>query len=278
MAESRSRSLFSDMVGRPDDAVDLAQGALLIACEEYADLDVAGYLRRLDEMGTAARERLTEGAPVEENISALNRYLFREQGFRGNTREYHDPRNSYLNEVLDRRTGIPISLSAVYMEVARRAGLHVEGVGLPGHFIVKVEGLGGGILIDPFHQGVILSPDDCQKRLDRVYGGRVRMESAMLAACERKQILARMLRNLKAIYLKDEDSARALGIVDLLLRVTPESGEDLRDRGLLYAALDCYHLAVQDLEAYLTLVPGSPESSDILDRIVEMRQKAARLN
>lgn len=276
--ESSSRSLFSDMVGRPDDAVDLAQAALLIACEEYADLDVAGYLRRLDEMGAAAHTRLSTCAPVEEKIAALNRYLFREEGFKGNTREYHDPRNSYLNEVLDRRTGIPISLSTVYMEVARRAELKVEGVGLPGHFIVKVDTPAGGILIDPFHQGAILSPDDCQKRLDRVYGGRVKMESAMLAACERKQILARMLRNLKAIYLKAEDSARALGIVDLLLRVSPESGEDLRDRGLLYAALDCYHLAVQDLEAYLTLVPGSPESGELLDRIVEMRQKAARLN
>ena len=278
MAESRSRSLFSDMVGRPDEAVDLAQAALLIACEEYADLDIARYLHRLDDMGSAARERLSPGAPPEESVATLNRYLFREQGFRGNTREYHDPRNSYLNEVLDRRTGIPISLSAVYMEVAHRAGLRVEGVGLPGHFIVKVAGASGDILIDPFHQGAILSSEDCQKRLDRVYGGRIRMEGAMLAACERKEILARMLRNLKAIYLKAEDHARALGIVDLLLRVSPESGEDLRDRGLLYAAMDCYHLAVRDLEAYLTLVPGTPESGDILDRIVEMRQKAARLN
>jgi regulator of sirC expression with transglutaminase-like and TPR domain len=167
----------------------------------------------------------------------------------------------------------------VYIEVARRIGLEAGGVALPGHFIVKVATDAGDVLLDPFYGGQQVSEDDCQERLDRIFGGgKVKIEPPMLAACSRKQILARMLRNLKTIYAKAGDNAKALGMIDLLLRLEPRSGEDLRDRGLLYAALDCYSLAVGDLEAYLSLVPGAPEADEILQKAVELRQKAARLN
>jgi len=275
--EPASRREFSALVARPDAQIDLAHAALLIATEEYPELDVAAYRARLDAMGQTLGDRLAAAGPLER-VQKNSRYLFQEEGFRGNTEDYYDPRNSFLNEVLDRRTGIPISLSTIYIEVARRAGLVVEGVGLPGHFIVRVASGEADFLVDPYHGGALLSHDDCQKRLDRVYGGRVRMELAMLACCSRRQILARMLRNLKAIYAKAEDGPRALAVVDLLLRVQPESLEDLRDRGLLHASLDCYAAAVRDLETYLEKAPGAPEAQSILERIAHLRLLASRLN
>jgi regulator of sirC expression with transglutaminase-like and TPR domain len=264
------------LVAGLDAAVDLAEASLVIASGEYPGLDVARYLQRLDEMGRAARGRLSRGAGT--SIERLNAYLFEEAGFRGNQDDYYDPRNSFLNDVIDRRTGIPITLSVVYMEVARRAGLEVFGVGLPGHFLVRAEGRGGPVLVDPFHGGALLSESDCQKRLDRVFEGRVRLEPAMLAPCARKGILARMLGNLKAIYVKADDYARALRTMDLLLALDPDSAEERRDRGLLHAAFDCYSLAAADLEAYLALAPTAPEAKALRVKINEMRSLAARLN
>jgi regulator of sirC expression with transglutaminase-like and TPR domain len=267
---------FGRLVAGPDAAVDLAEASLVIASGEYPGLDVARYLERLDEMGREVRGRLSRGpgAPIER----LNAYLFGEEGFRGNVDDYYDPRNSFLNDVIDRRTGIPITLSMVYMEVAGRAGLDVVGVGLPGHFLVRAEGAGRAVLVDPFHGGAVLSEADCQRRLDRVFEGRVRLQPGMLAGCPRKAILARMLRNLKAIYVKADDYPRALRTIDLLLTLDPGSAEDRRDRGLLHAAFDCYALAAADLEAYLALAPAAPEAKAVRVKITQMRTLAARLN
>ena len=273
MIEPEARRQFAEIVAGPDERVDLAQAALLIACEEYPRLDVARYLRRMDEMAAALRRRLDGTSPAAA-VRALNGLLFDEEGFHGNLDDYYDPRNSFLNDVLDRRTGIPITLSTVYMEVGRRAGLDVEGVGLPGHFVVRVEGR----LVDPYHGGATLSMDDCQKRLDRIYGGRVKLDDSMLAACERKGIIARTLRNLKAIYTKAGDYARALTTVELLLRVDPEALEELKDRGLLHAALDCYALAASELEEYLGRAGNAPGTDDVRRKVAELRRSAARVN
>jgi len=276
VSETQSRREFVELVSRPDPEVDLGRAALLIACEEYPDLDLEKYLHRLDGMGEALRNRMRGAAAFP--IAELNRYLFEEEGFHGNRREYYDPRNSFLNDVLDRMTGIPITLSTVYMEVGRRAGLALEGVALPGHFIVRFTGTEEGWLIDPFHGGALLTPRDCQRRLDRVYQGRVKLEAGMLAAVTRKHILERMLRNLKAIYMKSDDAPRALKIVELLLRIDPRSGEDLRDRGLLHAAMDCFQLATSDLEAYLSMVPQAENAEALWVKVAEMRHKSSRLN
>jgi regulator of sirC expression with transglutaminase-like and TPR domain len=267
---------FSRLVSGPDASVDLAEASLVIASGEYPGLDVPHYLATLDRLGCQARERL--GRSPRDQVAGLNRYLFEEEGFRGAVEDYYDPRNSYLSDVIDRRMGIPITLSIIYMEVARRAGLEVFGVGLPGHFLVRAEGPGGTVLVDPFHGGAILSESDCQKRLDRVFEGRLRLEAGMLAPCARKGILARVLRNLKAIYVKADDYHRGLRTIDLLLALDPGSAEDRRDRGLLHAAFDCYSLAAGDLEAYLALAPAAPEAPALLLKINEMRSLAARLN
>jgi regulator of sirC expression with transglutaminase-like and TPR domain len=267
---------FSRLVSGPDDSVDLALASLIVALGEYPGLDVARYLDRLDAMGREVRGRLPRGEGPA--IERLNGYLFEEVGFRGNVEDYYDPRNSFLNDVIDRRTGIPITLSIIYMEVACRAGLEVSGVGLPGHFLVRAGRGAGPVLVDPFHGGALLSEADCQKRLDRVFDGRVRLEPGMLAGCPRKAILARMLRNLKAIYVKADDYPRALRTIDLLLTLDPDSAEERRDRGLLHAAFDCYALAAADLEAYLALAPAAPEAKAVRIKMTQMRTLAARLN
>lgn len=271
-----SRERFSRLVAGPDASVDLARASLLIAAEEYPRLDLARYVATLDRMGREARQRLRRGG--RPRVESLNRYLFEEEGFRGNVEEYYDPRNSFLNEVIDRRTGIPITLSLLYMEVARRAGLDAFGVGLPGHFLVRAEAAGHAVLVDPFHGGALLSEDDCQKRLDRVFEGRVRLHPDMLVPCPRKAMLARMLRNLEAIYVKADDYPRALRTVDLLLELDPSSAADRRDRGLLHAAFGCYGLAAADLEAYLAQTPAAPEAKALRAKIEELRSLAARPN
>ncbi len=271
-------SRLERILERPDDEVDLAEAALLVASEEYPGLDVAGYLARIDEMGEALRERLQKEPRRERAIMALNRYLFQELGFRGNTERYYDARNSYLNEVIDRRTGIPITLSTVFIEVARRAGLSVEGVGLPGHFVVRVHTPQQPLLVDPFQGGLLLTEKDCQQRLDRIFNGSVKLEPRMLQPCSPRDMLERILRNLKAIYLRDQDRERALRVLDLLVRILPGSADDLRDRGLLYAALDCYGLAADDLQRYLSLAPRAKDAEETAARAAQLRHQAARLN
>jgi regulator of sirC expression with transglutaminase-like and TPR domain len=179
--------------------------------------------------------------------------------------------------VLELRAGIPISLSAVYMEVGRRAGLVVDGLGLPGHFIVRVGGT-PGVLLDPFFGGTELSEEQCQDRLDRVFGRKARIDAAMLAACDTRTILARMLRNLKIIYGKRDDHLRAVRVCDRLLELDPGQAAELRDRGLLYAGLGCYGLAADDLEAYVRQAPRSEDAAEATRRAAELRRLAARLN
>lgn len=275
--EPVSRQRFGRLLAQPDEAIDLAEAALLVACEEYPELDVEAYRARLDELGREARRR-TAGLTPTESVRVVNRLLFVELGFSGNERHYYDPRNSFLNDVLDRRTGIPITLATVFVEVGRRAGLSAHGVGLPGHFIARVELPDGPWLLDPFHGGARLSFDDCQRRLDRIFDGKLRMEPGMLAPCGARAMLSRMLQNLKAIYVREQDFERALGAVELLLHVTPGSTDELRDRGLLYAALDCYGLAVRDLGDYVARVPHSDEARELHEKIETLRAKAARVN
>jgi len=273
------RERFAELVRTEGSEIHLAEAALLIAAVEYPELEIRRYLDRLGEMSRELITRL-DGAPPSLDAAAAvaNAYLFEELGFRGNRDDYHDPRNSYLNDVLDRRTGIPITLSTVFIEVARGAGLDAQGVGLPGHFIVRLQGREGALLLDPFYGGAELTEEDCQARLDRLYGGRVRLRDGMLAPVDRRHILARMLRNLKVLHMKALDHRRALEMVELLLALNPYSGEDRRDRGLIYAAMDCYGIAADDLEAYLSLVPGAPEAEALLSKAAALRELSARLN
>ena len=246
-----------------DEEIDLSRAALLLARQEYPSLAVEPYLERIDGMAAAIRTRLGVDPSPRRAVEEVNRHLFEVEGFRGNEREYYDPRNSYLNEVLDRRLGIPITLSLVYLEVARRVPLTALGVGLPGHFLVSVPTPQGELLMDPFHGGQELTEDDCQERLDRVYGGLVRLDKAMLRPVSKRMILVRILNNLKTIYLNLGEFDRALGAVQSILVLEPSSLPDLRDRGLLFYRQNRWPDALSDLRKYLMLAHDADDREQV---------------
>jgi regulator of sirC expression with transglutaminase-like and TPR domain len=231
----------------PHEQLDLGLAALLIAQEEYPELDPERYLRQLDDLGQQARDRIRPGMPPSEAVAALGQLLAAEHGFRGNQDDYYDPRNSFLNDVLERRTGIPITLATVYIEVGRRAGLDVQGVGFPAHFLACCE----EAVFDPFNGGRTLSEQDCRTLLVELTGGAMDFHARLLEPAPPKQIVARMLNNLKQIYLNAHYYRKAAGIIDRLLLVNPTSYNELRDRGAVYAELKQYAQAKADFEAYL---------------------------
>ncbi len=225
------------------------------------------YLGKLDAFAAAVRDRLGADLSPPRAVSEINRELFEVEGFRGNERDYYDPRNSYLNEVLDRKLGIPITLSLVYLEVARRVPIPALGVGLPGHFLVKVLTPTGALLLDPFHAGAELTEEDCQDRLDRVYGGLIRLDKKMLLPVTKRHILVRILNNLKTTYLNQGDFEHALGVVQDILVLEPSSLADLRDRGLLYYRENRFGEALSDLRKYLMLAHDAEDREQIKQTI-----------
>lgn len=245
---------------------ELAPAALAIARVEYPSLDPKPYLQMLDRMGRDAAARM-EG-PRENALRAFNEYLYDEQRFSGNRERYDDPRNSFINEVLDRRTGIPISLAVVYLEVGRRAGLRVDGVNFPGHFLLRTPaGLGRDsgtefVIIDPFHGGAQLSEYDCRQLLRQHVGDEAAFDAALLAPATRHDIVVRMLVNLKRLYVGMRSFPQARFISSLLLGIDPSAISELRDRGLLAYHLQDFSAALRDLEEYLRLVPKSADASD----------------
>ncbi len=238
----------------------LMPAALAIAGVEYPALDGGPYLQRLERMAEAAAGRMQrhEGAPASTRIAALNAYLYEELGFSGNREHYDDPRNSFLNEVLDRRLGIPISLAVVYLEIGRGAGLRLEGVNFPGHFLVRSPAGAGemeDLIVDPFHAGAILSEVDCRHLLRQHLGEEAAFDHGLLATATRQHIVVRMLVNLKRLYVRMRSFPQARAIADLLLAVDQSALAELRDRGLLAYHMEDFAAALKDLEAYLRLMP-----------------------
>jgi regulator of sirC expression with transglutaminase-like and TPR domain len=231
--QAQIRQLFTEAVSGPENRLDLGRAALFIAGEAYPGLDILRYIAKLEAMAAAVRPGVTTtDAPILK-IEHLNTYLFEERGFRGNTQEYYDPRNSFLNDVIDRRLGIPITLSVVYMEVGRRVGMPLQGVGMPGHFILKYADSEEDIYIDPFNRGRILSHEACEELLHDVYGEPVPFQETFLAPVSKKQILSRILMNLKAIYIQTKDYLRALSVVERQLIIQPDTEQEVKDRAAL---------------------------------------------
>ena len=282
---------FTAAATSPDPS--LAGPALLIARLGYPRLDPAPCLARLEEMGIAVADRLSESTPAagpSGPIETLSTYLFEHQGFAGNTSDYDDPRNSFLNQVLERRTGIPITLALVYIEVARRAGVRVDGVNFPGHFLLRFPfGLeddhDSAVFVDPFHRGAVLSETDCRALL-RKHAGDAVFEPQLLAPATKQQILVRMLVNLKRIYVKMRSFPQGRAITELLLAINPSALSELRDRGLLAYHLNDHTAALRDLETYLKFVSrgnddskGSrQERTEIWGHVKALRRRVASLN
>jgi regulator of sirC expression with transglutaminase-like and TPR domain len=277
--QSRSNQVASDLLrtlNGPGQVI--APAALAIARVEYPGLDLEPYLQRLERMGEAAAARLhaRRESNVDAQIATLNAYLFEELGFTGNREHYDDPRNSFLNEVLDRRTGIPISLAVVYLEVGRRAGLRLEGVNFPGHFLVRAIAEPGieDLIVDPFHSGALLSEVDCRQLLRQHLGDEAAFDPTLLATATRQQIIVRMLVNLKRLYVRMRSFPQARFIADLLLTVDPSALSELRDRGLLAYHMEDFAAALRDLEAYLRLMPRA-ESADPDGEEADMESESA---
>ena len=276
MDDSARFLAFAEAVSGPD--IDLARVALTIAKAEFSDLDVAEYLTRLDRLAERVGDAAGSGEDSYRRLACVDYVLFKQERFSGNDEDYYDPENSFLNRVMDRKTGIPITLSVVYMEVARRVGLEVNGVGFPGHFLVKTVCDGEDVLVDPFHGGSILSPADLQGLLDKLYGGRLEVQPEFLAAVSNRQIVQRMLNNIKLIYANRQDLERCLRVVEQLVILDPDDADQVRDRGLLRLRLSDGHGAVNDLERYLELAPDSDSAATVRQQIERIKKHARPLH
>lgn len=261
----------------PDGAVPLAEAALLLACEEYPQLEISPYLDMLDEIADFVRPKLRPGMSALDTIEALNEVLFGRVGFRGNTENYNDPRNSFFNDVLERRVGIPITLSAVYLEVARRVSFPIVGVGMPGHFLVRYGDRNQEFFLDPFNGGQILTRDDCARRFSEMFGDQ-EFSERMLAITSPRQMLFRMLNNLKTIYLKAQAYEKSLAMVDMMLLADPDAIEQYRDRGILKVQLRRFDTAVRDFEQYVKGAPNSKDRPQVEEHLKELRRIQAMMN
>ena len=281
---------FARAATSPDQG--LAEPALLIARLGYPTLDPAPYLGRLEQMGEDMARRLdpTGRTAPRGPLHSLNHYLFEDQGFAGNATDYDDLRNSFLNQVLERRTGIPITLAVVYIEVARRAGIQVEGVNFPGHFLLRFP-LGTGdapesaVVVDPFDGGTVLSEPDCRALLQRHACGSVACAQTLLRPATKQQILVRMLLNLKRLYVRMRSFPQGRAITELLLSINPSALSELRERGLLAYHLNDYTAALRDLEAYLQFASRGDdgeetreERDEIWGHVKALLRRVASLN
>lgn len=234
--------------------------ALLVAREEYPQLPPEPYLARLDQMAEEVRDRLSDETAPLVVLQEVVETLFGRHGFSGNREAYYDPRNSFLNDVLDRRTGIPLTLGIVLMEVGWRLGLPLEGVNFPHHFLVRFRGDAVSLLIDPFDGGEMRFEDEAQSFLDRVYGGMVRVRPSFLRKASRRDMLVRMLTNLKSLYVNAGDNARAALAAERILILRPDAVSERRELGMILARMGRAEEARRHLAAFLELDPGSPEA------------------
>ncbi len=266
---------FPAYAAQPDHELDLVTGALLIAHDAYPELDSQAVLAELDQLAQPLARLAMQTLPARAQARALADHLALRCGFRGNTEDYYDPKNSFLNDVLERRLGIPISLAVVYVEVARRAGMRASGVGFPGHFLVRVDDATGPVVVDPFNAGETLGEPALRELLKRT-NYRQPFTREMLAPTPVRHVLARMLMNLRGIYTTRADYARLLVVLDRFIDLLPESTEELRDRGYLWARLGAPAAAVADLEEYAERLPNAGDLAEVRQTIERLRGQTAR--
>lgn len=282
LTPQEARRRFSQIVGRPDAEINLAEAALLIAAgqgsDAHTDLSLAHLAAISHRVGMLLKfEGVTEPEKApSQTVAIINRVLFQEEGFTGNYDNYYDLENSYLDRVLTRRMGIPITLSIVYMEIARQVGLDMQGIGLPGHFVVGHWPLMSGsipeLIVDPYNEGVLLSLEDCAARVHAAYGDDVRFTPEWLQPMSNRQILVRVLNNIKHIFVSEDRRRDALLIIDMLLIVQPDAIWELKERGMLYYRTGAFVLALADLRRYSKLMPAD-EESDLTKYYVQFLQR-----
>lgn len=282
MNDSRALLTEWDLLGTtPDEHIDLVPAAMLVARDEYPALDLRHYGAMFDAHTAAIRSQLSEKADAQQRLITLSRYLFEEVGFSGNHDAFYDPRNSYLNDVLDRRLGIPLSLALIQMELARRLGVPLEGVSFPGHFLVRLQVDGGLLVLDPYHRGRSIDVEELRERASPHVGDADIDDQQlflMLAPASNRAIVMRMLRNLKNLYQEQGDVERALRCADRLVRLVPQHAESLRDRGMLYHHLGHLTAARDDLTGYLTMSPQADDMEMVRALLIDGGRSTSRLH
>ena len=273
---ARFRDRFASAITRPEEDLDLGLTALLVAGEEYPGLDVEEHLGRLDGFANEVLRKRTSEMPAPELARLVSRFLFEEQGFEGNANDYYNPDNSFFNRVLDTHTGIPITLSLLYLEVARRVGLRCSGVGMPGHFLVGLEG--GEVYLDPFHGGAVMDADDCRRLAEGLFGPRIAWRDSYLEPCTKYEFLFRMLNNLKVVYEHSGEVEKGAGVTQRMLMVNPRATALYKDLAEKQYQLQQYRAALRSLEAYLKAAPEAPDASQVKNWADSIRTTLSRLN
>lgn len=270
------RQRFLAEVSQADEEINLARAALMVAREEYPQLSEERYLGRIDLLAEETRDRLDDENAHLLVLQELLNSLYGRHGFRGNREAYYDPRNSFLNDVLDRGLGIPLSLGIVVLEVGWRLGLPLEGVNFPGHFLVRFKGDAIDLLVDPYDRGAVRFEDEAQELLDRVYGGMIRVQDSFLKTASKREMLVRLLMNLKSVYLNGRDHSKALSVVEQILLIRPIAVGEIRDRGMILAKLGRKREALEQLEAYLNAAPEAADSQRILAMVKDLKNGSGR--
>ncbi len=269
---------FFSLAQSNDSEIDLGLGALLIAKDIYPELDTVAYMDLLDRMALEVKDRIGETKESSRQIARLNHYLFVEKAFQGNQEDYYNPRNSYLNDVLERKLGIPITLSVVYIETSKRIGLPITGVDFPGHFIVKHKGEHLETYIDPFHGGRILTDDALLRQLETVFQQPTPLQPEFLRQVSNREILARILRNLKQIYFKKEAYALATSASERITWLLPDFAEEHHDLGYLFYKTQAYGKSLKSFQEYLRISRDAPDREDIEENVKLLRKQVATLN
>jgi len=272
------RADFERLVKRPESSFDLARAALLIAAESNPNLDVDGHLHTLDTWAQDLKARLQPEWNNLQKLARLRNFVFEVLGFRGDQEDYYSPSNSMLNEVMQRRLGVPLTLSIVFMELGWRVGMPFEGVGFPGHFLVRLTGEPRDLLLDPYRDGMSVHEEDCHRMLHEISGGKVELRDDHLHSITKHDMIARLLMNLKGAYLRADDDAGALAAVDRLLVLRPGDIEEVRDRGLLLYRMRRYGPALQAIEHYLGARPEAPDRESLEVHLRHLRRLLSSLN
>ena len=272
------RADFQKMIDGPDEQFDLARAALIVAAESDGGIDVDEQMRTLDAWGAELSARLDPQWNNLQKLARLRNYVFDDLGFAGDHRDYYSPSNSLLHEVMKRRRGVPLTLAIVFMELGWRVGIPFEGVGFPGHFLVRLTGEPGDLLLDPFTHGTSIHEDDCRRMLLDASGGRLEFSDRYVASVSKRAMIVRLLHNLKGAYLRAGDDAGALGAVERLLLIRPRDLDEVRDRGLLLYRLKRYGAAFEALQAYLTALPNADDRDTIVAHLARLRELMSLAN
>lgn len=278
-ANSPHRRAFETLLSQPDESINLAEAALMIARLEYPELNINTYLQKIHMMAQEIKNRLPESASVGEILKQLNHVLFIEKGYIGNTNEYYDPRNSFLNDVFERKLGNPISLSILYIELGQLLGLALKGISFPGHFLVKLEISDGAIVLDPYFGGISLDEDDIEDRLHEYYGSKLNksLANGVLTGSSNKEIALRVMRNLRNLYMQENEWHKALQLADIMVDLDLDKPDTLKARAAIYDQLECLSPALQDYSDYLKLSPETQGNQFIRARIIDLAQDVRRV-